>query len=129
MLTFNPNAFVDQNAIPTPDQARMTAPENHKPQERPEDGLDKAALAEALRVIEASPVGHEDAFLNPLDYLNQEQREAVTVYFEELSKLEQYRTPGAVVILKKLESGDWLSQDEQSQFIIYLRSWEIFLGE
>jgi hypothetical protein len=129
LLTFNPDALRDPDAIPTPEQLRATAPENHKPKERPEDGLNKADLAAAAIAIDASPIGKEDAFLNPLDYLTKEQRTAVLVYLDELAKMEQYRMPGAVGILKKLESGNWLSQDDQAQFLIYLRSWKIFLGE
>jgi len=129
LLTFNPDALRDPDAVPTPEQLRATAPDNHKPKERPEDGLNKADLASAAEAIEASPVGHEDAFLNPLDYLAKEQRTAVLVYLDELAKMEQYRLPGAAGLLKKIESGNLLSQDEQAQFVIYLRSWKIFLGE
>lgn len=129
LLTFNPDALRNPDAVPTHEQARMTAPDGNGMALIPEMFLDKGKLAEAAAAIEASPIGKEDTFLNPLDYLTLEQRASVLVYFDELAKMENYRSPGAVGILKKLETGNWLSQDEQAQFAIYLRSWEIFVGK
>lgn len=129
LMTYNPEALYDPDKTLASQKLMATIPEQPKSADGETVVLDRAVLEEAATAIESSPVGKEDALFNPMDYLKPEQRGVVLAYLYELAKMEQYSLPGAVGLLKKIQNGQFLSQDEQAQFVIYMRSWKIFLTD
>ncbi len=129
LMAFNPEALYDPDKTGMAEKLMATLPEQPKSADGETVMLDKTVLEQAAAAIESSPVGKEDALFNPMDYLKPEQRGTVLAYLYELAKMEEYSMPGAVGLLKKIQNGQFLTQDEQIQFLIYMRSWKVFLGE